>query len=83
MPILSPFLERLRQGPILCDGGMGTELYARLEAGVDLLILETISDLAEMREVLSSAVLLLLQHLTSPSTWSACILRSRPVLSSL
>src|SRR5437588_3573005 len=29
MPIHSPFLERLRQGPILCDGGMGTELYAR------------------------------------------------------
>ena len=29
MPTLSPFLERLRRGPILCDGGMGTELYAR------------------------------------------------------
>lgn len=24
-----PFLERLRCGPLLCDGGMGTELYAR------------------------------------------------------
>lgn len=24
----SPFLERLRRGPILCDGGMGTQLYA-------------------------------------------------------
>ncbi|GCF10967.1 bifunctional homocysteine S-methyltransferase/methylenetetrahydrofolate reductase [Dictyobacter arantiisoli] len=24
-----PFLERLRHGPLLCDGGMGTELYAR------------------------------------------------------
>ncbi|GCE30640.1 bifunctional homocysteine S-methyltransferase/methylenetetrahydrofolate reductase [Dictyobacter alpinus] len=24
-----PFLERLRNGPLLCDGGMGTELYAR------------------------------------------------------
>ena len=23
------FLERLRQGPVLCDGGMGTMLYAR------------------------------------------------------
>ena len=29
MPTHSPFLERLRRGPILCDGGMGTELYAR------------------------------------------------------
>ncbi len=25
----SPFLERLSYGPLLCDGGMGTELYAR------------------------------------------------------
>ncbi|GLV53758.1 hypothetical protein KDH_06090 [Dictyobacter sp. S3.2.2.5] len=25
----NPFLERLRNGPLLCDGGMGTELYAR------------------------------------------------------
>lgn len=25
----SPFLERLARGPILCDGGMGTQLYAR------------------------------------------------------
>ena len=25
----SPFLERLAYGPLLCDGGMGTELYAR------------------------------------------------------
>jgi methionine synthase I (cobalamin-dependent)/5,10-methylenetetrahydrofolate reductase len=24
-----PFLERLRQGPLLCDGAMGTQLYAR------------------------------------------------------
>src|SRR6266568_2488719 len=24
-----PFLERLQQGPLLCDGAMGTELYAR------------------------------------------------------
>jgi methionine synthase I (cobalamin-dependent)/5,10-methylenetetrahydrofolate reductase len=24
-----PFLERLRQGPLLCDGAMGTVLYAR------------------------------------------------------
>src|SRR5579859_113323 len=24
-----PFLERLRQGPLLCDGGMGTLLHAR------------------------------------------------------
>ena len=24
-----PFLERLRRGPVLCDGGMGTMLYAR------------------------------------------------------
>jgi methionine synthase I (cobalamin-dependent)/5,10-methylenetetrahydrofolate reductase len=24
-----PFLERLQQGPLLCDGGMGTELHAR------------------------------------------------------
>jgi methionine synthase / methylenetetrahydrofolate reductase(NADPH) len=29
MPVYHPFLERLRQGPILGDGGMGTELYAR------------------------------------------------------
>lgn len=29
MPTHHPFLERLRRGPILCDGGMGTELYAR------------------------------------------------------
>lgn len=29
MQIHYPFLERLRQGPLLCDGGMGTELYAR------------------------------------------------------
>lgn len=29
MPTHHSFLERLRQGPILCDGGMGTELYAR------------------------------------------------------
>ena len=29
MPTHSPFIERLRRGPILCDGGMGTELYAR------------------------------------------------------
>ncbi len=25
----SPFLERLARGPVLCDGGMGTQLYAR------------------------------------------------------
>ena len=25
----SPFLEKVLQGPVLCDGGMGTELYAR------------------------------------------------------
>jgi len=24
-----PVLERLRQGPLLCDGAMGTVLYAR------------------------------------------------------
>src|SRR5438552_1946538 len=24
-----PFLERLRQGPLLCDGAMGTMLHAR------------------------------------------------------
>lgn len=29
MPTMHPFLERLQQGPLLCDGGMGTELYAR------------------------------------------------------
>ena len=29
MPADHPFLARLRQGPILGDGGMGTELYAR------------------------------------------------------
>ena len=29
MPTYHPFLERLQRGPILCDGGMGTELYAR------------------------------------------------------
>ena len=27
------FLERLRQGPLLCDGAMGTMLYARASAG--------------------------------------------------
>lgn len=27
--MIEPFLERLRQGPILCDGAMGTQLYAR------------------------------------------------------
>ncbi|HLG94666.1 MAG TPA: homocysteine S-methyltransferase family protein, partial [candidate division Zixibacteria bacterium] len=25
----SPFLERLRKGPILCDGAMGTMLYQK------------------------------------------------------
>ena len=25
----NPFLERLERGPILCDGGMGTQIYAR------------------------------------------------------
>jgi methionine synthase I (cobalamin-dependent)/5,10-methylenetetrahydrofolate reductase len=29
MPADHPFLARLRQGPILGDGGMGTQLYAR------------------------------------------------------
>ena len=29
MPTYHPFLERLRQGPIVGDGGMGTQLYAR------------------------------------------------------
>ncbi|GHO43143.1 hypothetical protein KSX_13060 [Ktedonospora formicarum] len=29
MQRFSPFIERLRRGPILCDGGMGTQLYAR------------------------------------------------------
>ncbi len=27
--MVQPFLERLQQGPILCDGAMGTQLYAR------------------------------------------------------
>ncbi|MDE3231205.1 MAG: homocysteine S-methyltransferase family protein, partial [Chloroflexota bacterium] len=30
-----PALERLRQGPVLCDGAMGTMLYAR--AGAQLM----------------------------------------------
>lgn len=29
MPISNPFLDRLRRGPILADGAMGTMLYAR------------------------------------------------------
>src|SRR5215472_3440491 len=29
MQMNSPFLEKVQQGPLLCDGGMGTELYAR------------------------------------------------------
>ena len=29
------FLERLRQGPVLCDGAMGTQLYARRMLPVD------------------------------------------------
>ena len=29
MPTHHPFLEWLRQGPILCDGGMGTGIYVR------------------------------------------------------
>src|SRR5262249_16525418 len=29
-----PFLERLRQGPLLCDGAMGTVLYARAPESV-------------------------------------------------
>ncbi len=29
MPISNPFLERLKRGPILADGAMGTMLYAR------------------------------------------------------
>ncbi len=29
MPTFHLFLERLGHGPIVCDGGMGTELYAR------------------------------------------------------
>src|SRR5258708_21245702 len=28
MRMSEPFLERLRQGPLLCDGAMGTMLYA-------------------------------------------------------
>ena len=27
--MVSPFLERLARGPILCDGAMGTMLYAK------------------------------------------------------
>jgi methionine synthase I (cobalamin-dependent)/5,10-methylenetetrahydrofolate reductase len=27
--MIHPFLERLRGGPVLCDGAMGTQLYAR------------------------------------------------------
>src|ERR671932_74302 len=27
--MINPFLERLRSGPVLCDGAMGTLLYAR------------------------------------------------------
>jgi methionine synthase I (cobalamin-dependent)/5,10-methylenetetrahydrofolate reductase len=29
MQMSNPFLERLRQGPILCDGAMGTRLYEK------------------------------------------------------
>jgi methionine synthase I (cobalamin-dependent)/5,10-methylenetetrahydrofolate reductase len=29
MTMPQPFLERLHQGPLLCDGAMGTQLYAR------------------------------------------------------
>src|SRR5262249_19276683 len=29
-----PFLERLRQGPLLCDGAMGTVLYARAHESI-------------------------------------------------
>ncbi len=29
MPLTHPLLERLARGPILCDGAMGTQLYAR------------------------------------------------------
>ena len=29
MPISNPFLDRLKRGPILADGAMGTMLYAR------------------------------------------------------
>src|SRR5574337_788442 len=29
MAIKNAFLDRLRRGPILCDGAMGTMLYAR------------------------------------------------------
>ena len=30
MSTTTPFLDRLRQGPLLCDGAMGTMLYSRL-----------------------------------------------------
>ncbi len=30
MSTITPFLDRLRQGPLLCDGAMGTMLYSRL-----------------------------------------------------
>jgi methionine synthase I (cobalamin-dependent)/5,10-methylenetetrahydrofolate reductase len=31
MSTILPFLDRLRQGPLLCDGAMGTLLYSRLQ----------------------------------------------------
>ena len=26
---MNPFLQKLQEGPLLCDGGMGTMLYAK------------------------------------------------------
>src|SRR5438034_296435 len=45
------FSQRLAAGALLCDGAMGTMLYARgvsLDACFDVLIVETFSDLAEI-----------------------------------
>src|SRR5437764_488400 len=47
----SPFLERLESGPLLADGAMG----ALLEGGPDLIILETLPGLVELREAVLAA----------------------------
>ena len=71
-----PALERLRQGPVLCDGAMGTMLYARAGASLmhgrcfDELVL---TDPGLVQEIHRDYIRAGAQIINSPDSCNACL----------
>jgi methionine synthase I (cobalamin-dependent) len=68
MPMGNPFLDRLRRGPILADGAMGTQLYARgisFERGFDELNLLNPALVQEIRKASSGKSVITVSPISS------------------